>query len=427
MSISGHINSYYASSANSFPEHPKLTESVETDVCIVGAGYTGLSAALHLRKAGINVTILEAEKVSWGASGRNGGQVSVGQNRDHEWLVKKLGSEPARQLWENSIACVQLVKDLIKEHDIKCGWRSGLIHAAWKKSETAELKAEVDNLRNKFNYEHISFIESDDMQSMLGTKRYHAGQLDTFSGHLHPLNYALGLAQAATDAGAKIYENSRVLDYKKGETVEVRTSHGVVKAKHLVIACNGYIEKLEPKITGKIMPINNFILATEPLGDERAKQLIRDNVAVADTKFVVNYFRLSEDNRLLFGGGENYSPKFPKDIKQFVRKYMLEVFPQLSDVKIDYAWGGTLAITLNRMPHFQKLSSNIHIAQGYSGHGIALATMGGKAIAEAIAGNPETFDLFANVPTHTFPGGTLLRYPGLVAGMMYYSLLDKLP
>ncbi|MDE0842189.1 MAG: FAD-binding oxidoreductase, partial [Porticoccaceae bacterium] len=279
---------------------------------------------------------------------------------------------------------------------------------------------------NHYGYQHISFINRAEIRQLVGSDNYQCGSLDSFSCHLHPLNYALGLARAATEAGVEIFENSRVTNYSKGQSSLVTTANGTVAAKFVILACNGYLEKLEPQMASKIMPINNFMLATEPLNEALCRELIRDDSAIADALFVVDYWRISGDNRLLFGGGENYTRRFPSDIKSFVRKYMLRVYPQLQDTHIDYAWGGTLAITLNRMPHFGRLRDNIFFAQGYSGHGVAMATMAGKLMAEAVAGTAERFDVMANYPTHSFPGGTLLRWPGLVAGMLFYSLRDKL-
>ena len=238
--------------------------------------------------------------------------------------------------------------------------------------------------------------------------------------------YHGGLARAAREAGVRIFENSRVLDYTRSDPASVTTANGSVDAAFIVLGCNGYLGKLEPRVAGKIMPINNFILATEPLGEDKARSLIRDDVAVQDTKFVIDYYRLSADHRLLFGGGENYTSRFPSDIKRFVRKYMLRVYPQLADTRIDYAWGGTLAITMSRLPTFGRLEGDVYYAQGYSGSGVALTSMGGKLIAEAIAGTAERFDVFARIPQRKFPGGTLLRWPGLVLGMLYYALRDKL-
>jgi gamma-glutamylputrescine oxidase len=425
MGLSTYPNSYYAATANKSFDFPILEEEVQADVCVIGSGYTGLSAALHLAEAGYDVTLLEAEKVGWGASGRNGGQVAQGQRIGHEELVKKMGKDAADMLWDLSLDSVDLVKELIKKHDIQCDLKSGVLDVAAKASHMDDMKEEYDYLTNVLKYEHVKYVEKDEVQNMLGTDKYHNGLVLTDAAHLHPLNYALGLAGAAAKAGVNIYENSRVTKYKGGIGAEVETEKGLVKAKYILLACNGYLGNLSPKVAGKIMPINNFILATEPLSDDLCRKINRDDYAVADTKFVINYFKLSGDNRLLWGGGENYTKAFPKDIPNFVRKYMLEFYPELKDVKIDYGWGGTLAITLNRMPHFDRVEENVFVAQGYSGHGVAMATLGGKLMADAIKGSAENFDLFKSVPTPTFPGGTLLRWPGLVAGMLYYSMRDR--
>jgi gamma-glutamylputrescine oxidase len=240
------------------------------------------------------------------------------------------------------------------------------------------------------------------------------------------LNYTLGLANAASQAGVRIFERSRVTHYSRTDPALVETSQGSIKANFVVLACNGYLDKLERRVARKIMPINNFMIATEPLGESRALELIKGRFGVHDTRFVVDYFRLSDDHRLLFGGGENYRREFPADVSKFVRPYMLKLFPQLDDARIDYAWGGTLSVTVNRLPHFGRLKPNVYFAQGYSGHGISTANFAGKVIAEAIGGTATRFDVFADLPTHMFPGGTLLRYPGMVLAMFYYSLIDRL-
>ena len=258
------------------------------------------------------------------------------------------------------------------------------------------------------------------------SQAYYGAQWDKASLHLHPLKYAQGLAKAATEAGVTICEQSKVMSYTQGGSIVVRTAEGSVTASEMVLACNGYIEKLEPRINGYIMPINNFVLATEPLSDELAQSVSAQDTAMQDTRFVINYWKLSADNRLIFGGGENYRRGFPSDIKGFVRKYMLQIYPQLENSKIDYGWGGTLAITLNRMPHFGRIGDNIWHLQGYSGHGVPTATLAGKLIAEAISGKLERFDLISNLPTRKFPGGTLLRWPGMVAGMLYFALRDRI-
>jgi gamma-glutamylputrescine oxidase len=261
---------------------------------------------------------------------------------------------------------------------------------------------------------------------MIGTQRYHGGLLDSGCWHLHPLNYVLGLATAATAAGVRIYEQSRAHSYTHTEPAVVGTEHGEVRAKFVVLAGDTYLGRMEPRIAAHTMPINNFMLATEPLSGTAAKSLIPQDVAVADTKFVINYWRLSADRRLLFGGGETYSAKFPDDIRGFVRKYMLKIYPQLKDVRIDYGWGGTIGITLRRLPHFGRLAPNVFFAHGWSGQGIALATLGGRLLAEVISGTAERFDVYARLPVRRFPGGRLLRHPALVLGMLYFSLRDKL-
>ncbi|EAQ65291.1 hypothetical protein MED121_18660 [Marinomonas sp. MED121] len=426
MRLTGYDTSYYLDSANAKKEFASLEGDHVFDVCVIGGGFTGLSAALHLAEKGYKVALLEAEKVAWGASGRNGGQVCQGHNMSHQDMIAKVGKENADLLWQMSLDSVDLVKDLIEKHKIQCDLKQGVLHVANKAKHCDELKQSVDYKQNKLNYQDIEYLDKAQVSSMLGSDKYHGGEYWKQGAHLHPLNYALGLAQAADKAGVSIFEDSRVTDYQTGSEVQVNTEKGCVKAKFMLLACNGYLGNLEPRIAGKIMPINNFILATEPLTDEMCARINPQDVAVADSKFVINYFKLSADNRLLWGGGENYTAKFPSDIGQFVRKYMLEFYPELSQTKIDYGWGGTLAITLNRMPFFQRIESNVLVAQGYSGHGVAMATLGGKLMAEAIDGQSRGFDVFAQMPSPSFPGGTLLRWPGLVAGMLYYSLRDRL-
>ncbi|MCW8127196.1 NAD(P)/FAD-dependent oxidoreductase [Microbulbifer halophilus] len=422
----GHTDSYYAASANPAPVCPPLEGQVEADVCVIGAGYTGLSSALHLAERGYRVVVLEAERIGWGASGRNGGHVGVGQRRGQEDLERLLGADTARQLWDMSVEAVQLVEELITRHGIQCDLKRGIMHLAAKRSHNRDLEQEVELLRKRYGYEQMRYAEEDEVRSLVGSERYFGAQIDSGSLHLHPLNYALGLADAAAAAGVQFFEHSRVTDYKGGSLCTVNTGKGQVKAKNVVLACNGYLGGLEPRMAGKIMPINNFVLATEPLPEELARELIANDHALQDTLFVIDYWKLSGDNRLIFGGGENYTARFPQDIRHFVRKYMLQVYPQLADTRIEFGWGGTLAISMNRMPHLGRLEPNVFYSQGYSGHGVPTATLAGKLIAEVVAGTEERFDILAQIPTPTFPGGTLLRWPGLVAGMLYYSLKDRL-
>ena len=283
-----------------------------------------------------------------------------------------------------------------------------------------------DALAERYSYPFCAALNAEETQARVASSSFLEGLYDSEALTLHPLNYSLGLARAAAEAGVRIYENSRVLKYSHTDPAKVETASGSVTASFVVLACNGYLGNLEPRVAGKIMPINNFMIATESRGASRANDLINGRYGVHDTRFVVNYFRLSDDHRLLFGGGENYRAGFPGDIKNFVRPYMLKLFPQLKDVAIDYGWGGTLSVTVNRMPHVGRLQPNVFFGQGYSGHGIATASFAGKVIAEAITGTADRFDVFADLPTHTFPGGTLLRYPGMVLAMLYYTIKDRI-
>lgn len=418
------MHSYYDATANTRVAHPSLQSHERADICIIGAGYTGLSSALHLAQRGYKVIVLEAESVAFGASGRNGGHVGIGQRADQADLEDKLGHDAASVLWDMGLEAVDTVKALISDHDIKCDLKHGDMHLAHKTRLCDGLKEEVEFLADRYNFTDMEYIPQERLSEFVGSDGFYAGIWDKASCHLHPLNYALGLADAAVKAGVTIYEHSRVLSYG-GAPLVIKTGEGQVTATEIILACNGYIEKLEPKINGYIMPINNFVLATEPLSDELANAIIPKDTSMADSRFVINYWKLSADNRLVFGGGENYRRGFPKDIKNFVRKYMLQIYPQLASTKIDYGWGGTLAITMNRLPHFGRVEDNIWHMQGYSGHGVPTATFAGKLVAEAISGKLERFDVMAQLPTHKFPGGTLLRWPGMVSAMLYYSLRDR--
>lgn len=419
-------SSYYHASQNRNPDTGPLDGSCRTDVCIIGGGYTGLSTALHLSKRGYRVILLEARKVGWGASGRNGGQLGSGQRKGQIELEKLFGENDAHALWDLAQNAKALAKDLIAEYEIDCDLKPGIAHPDHKPGFADHSRANVDHLREHYNYDSIKYLERDEMAAIVGSDSYYGGNIDYGAGHLHPLNYALGLAAAAIQNGAILYENTVAESYQEGKTTRVLTNRGTIEADSIVLACNGYLGKLDKRLSGKIMPINNFMIATEPLSEARVKEINPQDVAFADSRFVVNYYRLSADKRLLFGGGENYRAGFPRDIKSFVRKPMLEIYPQLADTPIEYAWGGTLAVTLNRMPHFGRLGKfNTYFAQGYSGHGVAIATLAGKLIADAIAGEAEKFDLFGKLPTRTFPGGDWLRWPGLVLGMSYYALRDR--
>lgn len=418
--------SYYAATANLLDPFPPLDGELACDVCVIGGGYTGLSAALHLAGRGFDTVLVDAHRVGFGASGRNGGQVGSGQRRSQTDLEKLLGRGYAKQLWSLAEAAKGLVKTLIAEHDIQCDLKPGIIHADHKKRYVAHTRRHVEKLQNEYGYESIQALSRDEIRQHLGTEYYHGGCIDTGGAHLHPLNFALGLAGAARKSGARLFERSRVVAYKQGRKCRVELERGGITADFVILACNAYLDELDVKVSSRTMPVNNFIIATEPLSADLARELIRDDVAVDDSKFIINYFRLSADRRLLFGGGETYSYAFPKDIRSFVRPHMLKVYPQLENTRIDFGWGGTLAITMNRLPYFARLSPNVLTACGYSGHGIALATLAGQILAQAVAGSAERMDLLARIPARPFPGGRYLRWPLLVLAMTYYSLRDKL-
>ncbi len=423
--VGAYPDSWYAATAEQMDPFDSLKGRITADVCVIGGGYTGLSAALHLAEAGRDVVLLDAQRVGFGASGRNGGQLGSGQRMDQESLEKLVGFDDAAKLWDLAEASKDLVKSLVAKHKIDCHLKPGIAHACFNARDMAEEHAYTEHLQTRYGYDQIEVLDADALGAICPSPAYHGGSLDMGAGHLHPLSYALGLARAAEAAGVRIYERSEVHDINPAAKPVARTSHGQVQADHVILACNGYLGGLNRKVAARVMPINNFIVATEPLGDDAARILTRD-VAVADTKFVVNYFRLSHDTRLLFGGGESYGYKFPSDITATVRKPMLQIFPHLEDTRIDYAWGGTLGITMKRMPYLARLAPNILTASGYSGHGVGTATHAGQLMALAIAGETDGFDTMARIPASSFPGGTIMRSPLLVLAMTWYATRDRL-
>ena len=422
----GYPASYYVATANGVEDRLSLEEEIAADVCVIGAGFTGLSAALNLAELGMSVVVLEAERVGYGASGRCGGLIGSGQRKDVLETEEMFDLARSQQLWKFSELAKDEIRTRVAKHDIQCDLQKGQLEGIHKKRYVGYAQEMADALTERYDYPFCRVLNAEESRELVATDTFLESLYDPEALTIHPLNYTLGLARAASEAGVRIFENSRVLSYSKTDPAVVTTAMGSVKASFIVLACNGYLGNLEPRSAGKIMPINNFMIATESLGEERAREVINGRFGVHDTRFVVNYFRMSDDHRLLFGGGENYQPGFPKDIARFVRPYMLKLFPQLKDVAIDYAWGGTLSVTVNRLPHLGRLEPNVFFGQGYSGHGISTANFAGKVIAEAIAGVAGRFDVFANLPVRTFPGGTLLRYPAMVLGMMYYTLRDRL-
>lgn len=418
-------DSWYAATAETLPLQPALEGAEQADICIVGAGYTGLSAALHLAGAGRRVVVLEAQRIGFGASGRNGGQIGSGQRLSQRALERMVGPDDARHLFELGRQSRALVSELIDRHGISCELADGVAALGFGRADREALQQEAAWLRDRYGYDRFELLDESAGRDLCPSPVYAGGFVDWGAGHLHPLKYAFGLGRAAMAAGARICEQSRVTGIAPGPDITVHTDSGQVRAKHVVLACNGYLGQLDARVAARVMPINNFIVATEPLGNE-AKRVLTRNIAVADTKFVVNYFRLSPDGRLLFGGGESYGYRFPSDIAALVRRPMTAVFPHLRDVRIDYAWGGTLAITVSRMPYLARPASNMLSASGYSGHGVAMATLAGQLMAKAIQGETDGFDCMARVPARAFPGGVSLRSPLLALAMTWYALRDRI-
>jgi gamma-glutamylputrescine oxidase len=419
--------SYYRATARPPLSFPPATGELSCDVCVVGGGYMGLSSALHLAQRGFDVVLLEAHRVGWGASGRNGGQVNVGHRLDQLELEAMVGLIQARALWELAGRAVALVKELIDQHEIDCDFRPGVVQADLHRRDVAQSRALAEKLARDYGCRDVHWLDRNGIRAEIGSELYRGGLRFAGGGHLHPLNYALGLARAAAGARTRIFERSRVVCIEPGRRVTVTTAGGTtVRADYLVLGINGYHGDLYPAVARHVMPINNFIIATEPLTESRARALMPGGAAAYDSNFVVSFYRVSADNRMLFGGGESYGWTFPPDIAKVVRPRMLSVFPQLASARIDYAWGGTLGITRTRLPFVHRGAGNILSAGGFSGQGVALATLSGAVIAESLAGQAGAFDIMASIPQRPFPGGALLRWPILVLAMTWFGLRDRL-
>ncbi len=425
MLNTGHpAGSWYRATVEMPPVRPRLEGEVSVEVGIVGGGFTGLGAALELASKGVKVAVLEGADIGSGASGRNGGQIHTGQRIDPETLSRHVGADAARQLWDMAEDAKASLHTLIARHGIDCELKSGLIHAWHKPQFAGDDRAYADYVRKHYGYDKVSLLDRAEVARELGTGVYHGGIHDAGAGHLHPLKLVLGMARAAESAGATLFEQSRVLRTDTtGARPVLHTDHGRLTCDTVLLCGNGYMEGLDDTVDARVMPINNFILVTEPLDDTA---ILPHDVAAADSRFVVNYWRKTPDNRLLFGGGENYTPWFPKDIAGMVRRNMLKIYPQLADVVVTHAWGGTLAITLSRAPFVRQLSRNIFVSAGYSGQGVVLAPYFGKLLARAVTGNADDVELLSRLPTPAFFGGRLLRWPALVAGLSYYALRDRL-
>jgi len=418
--------SYYEATARPAVPHAPLAGSIDCDVCIVGGGIAGCSAALHLAERGFEVVLLEEHRIGWGASGRSGAQALAGTAAGQDTIERLLGRAAARTVWDVTVEALELIPALIQRYGIDCNWVSGQMQVAIKPRHVRELRELKESLARDYDYHSTRFIGREELALLLASSRYIAALYDSKGGHLHPLNYTLGLARALELWNGRIFEGTRALEFTPGAIVQVHTAKGLVRCRQLVLCGNVSLGATAPELSSKIMSVGTCVVATASLGPERASGLIANNAGVSDMNWVLDYFRLTADHRLLFGGRVTYSGFDPARIAASTRHRLTAVFPQLSDVAIDYAWGGYLDITRNRAPHFGRLAPNVYFLQGFSGHGIALAGMGGKLIAEAIAGTAERFDVFARIPHRDFPGGLALRRPALVLAMLYYRLRDLL-
>jgi gamma-glutamylputrescine oxidase len=421
-----HVRSYYAATAHVAPAHPAVAGDCTVDVCVVGAGITGCAAALELAERGFKVALVEAEQVGWGASGRSGGQAIFGFGTDIGTIAAQVGPETARRLWDVSVDALDWVRDRVARHGIDCDLHWGHMHVATKPRQRDELLELQHGLAETYDYRSPRFLERDGVEALLATQRYCAGLFDPRSGHLHPLNYTLGLARAAIAAGVQVFERSPIERIERGDPLRLVTPGGTITARYAVLTRGGYVAGLHVPANWRVMPVGTYVVATEPLGEARITSLIRENVAVADVNFVLDYFRRSADHRLLFGGRVSYSGIDARDTGRATGARMLRVFPQLAGVQLDYVWGGYVDITMSRAPDFGRIDPNLYYLQGFSGHGIAMGGMAGRLAAEAIAGQAQRFDLFGRLHHLPFPGGRWLRTPALVLAMLWFRLRDLL-
>jgi gamma-glutamylputrescine oxidase len=425
----GHLPpSYYATTAGDAVVAPALAGNATCDHCIIGGGFTGLGAALALARAGQRVHLVEAGPVGWGASGRNGGQVHVGWQQDLPWLEARLGRATATALWQAARDARAHLDTLLALADDACDYRAGLIHADHRAGQVAHTHAHVALMRERWGHDSLVALDRAALHAMLPVPGYHGGSFDSRGGHLHPLKLAMAMARAAQRAGAVIHAHTPCTALQPAtDGWRVVTPHGMITAGKVLDATGAYARALVGQTDAHVLPINNYIATTAPLDPALAHDLIRNGAAVSDGRFVVYYFRLTPDHRLLFGGGESYGYRMPRDIAAFVRPHLLRVFPQLASVPIDHAWGGTLAITPNRLPFVIEPHPGLYAANGFSGVGVVLAPWLGDAVGRAMAGEDNLgYDLVRRLPAPRFPGGPRLRWPTQALAMRFMALRDRL-
>ena len=424
MQAQQHTGSYYAASVGDVTDFAPLRGEQNADICIIGAGFTGISSALHLVERGYNVHVVEANRVGWGASGRNGGQI-IGGIAGEKAIARNLGQDAYIVFKDLRWAGHEIIRERVKKYDIECDLKFGYLDVAIKQRHLRDQQADYDRMQNdEFPYE-FRMLSAGETRETIGTSAYFGALLNMGNGHLHPLKMCIGEARAAVSLGAALYEQSPVIDIEKGSRPRVITQHGAVTADAVIFAGNAY-HALDPKLRGIMFPVKSFIIATEPLPAETVNAINPRDLAVCDPNFVLEYFRLSADKRLLFGGRCNYFGEDPELIKKHLRPKLARIYPQLGNVRIDYAWGGTIGVPINRVPLLGRISPNIFYSQGYSGHGVNVTHLAGRIMADAVAGTVEQFDLFADVKPFIVPGAHLLSKPMVALGMMYYKIKDRL-
>jgi gamma-glutamylputrescine oxidase len=421
----GEPATYYHATRGEFAPLPRLSEAVDVDVCVIGGGLTGVSTALYLAERGYSVALLEAKRIGHGASGRNGGQLVSGYSCEMHRIRQEVGEEASKAFWDMGVEALADVDDRVGRHDIDCDRRSGYFFAALNSRQMCGLEEMHGEWRDLYGYDQTALVARDQVGDWVGSDLYHGGVSDLGGGQIHPLNYLQGLALAAQSAGAQMFEHSAATHIQRGSRPEVRTAQGLVRAKFLVLAGNAYLGGLVPEMRRRLARVSSFVGTTQPLDAATADRILPANVAVADCNAALDYFRLTEDRRLLFGAGAGYAGHEPLALRRYLLGRVRTVFPALSDVELDHAWSGPIGITVNRIPDFGRLEPTIYYAQGFSGHGVALTGLAGKLMAEAIAGDAERFDMFAAIKHRQFPGGPL-RTPALVLAMAYYKLRDRI-